>query len=168
MRINKRNEFTIITAKKSSLVFVFVLYLQSQRCKHLEKIEFILESFFLIVSFFLVLCHKTPQINIQGDRLAAWAAGHCFCPGSVARASPAIQGCVCQGSFVWCHLAAVLWSGRMEAWQKCLAEARWFSVRMPQLLWKLHFVVTLNFLRFCLLPRFSFLSVAPWSITYTF
>lgn len=168
MRINKSNEFTIVTAEKSSLVFVFVLYLQSQRCKQLEKIEFLLESFFKLFLFFKFYATKPPQINVQGDRLAAWAAGRCFCPGSVARASPAIQGCVCQGSFVWCHLAAVLWPGRMEAWQKCLAEARRFSIKMPQLLWKLHFIVTLNFLRFWLLPRFSFLSVAPGSITYTF
>lgn len=59
MRINKSNEFTIVTAEKSSLVFVFVLYLQSQRCKQLEKIEFILESFFKLFLFFKFYATKS-------------------------------------------------------------------------------------------------------------
>lgn len=61
MRINKSNEFTIVTAEKSSLVFVFVLYLQSQRCKQLEKIEFILESFFKWFLFFKFYATKPPK-----------------------------------------------------------------------------------------------------------
>lgn len=33
------------------------------------------------------------------------------------------------------HLAAVLWLGRMWAWQGCLTQARQLPIKMPQLLW---------------------------------